>query len=165
MRRDLMKRKLLIGCIIASISILSLTGCTSEKPVVSEELPLADPLASTSPKLSEDAAKAMQAEKSIEGIKSITLTDIEGNTVDRTFTEAEMKEIETAFNESFIMDTAYIEMITGYTMTIALEDGRSVFIHSYGEENYIVASIEGGQSYHLGCELIGKILLEGNTQE
>ena len=160
-----MKRKLLIGCIIASISILSLTGCAGEKTLeADQDLPTSDPLTATSPKLSEDAAKEMMAEKSIQGITKITLADIEGNVVEREFSAEEISAIEEAFNESFIMDTAYIEMITGYTMTIELEDGNSVFIHSYGQEDYIVASISNGQSYHLGCPLIGKILLEGNAQ-
>lgn len=44
-------------------------------------------------------------------------------------------------------------------LTIALEDGREVFIHSYGEPSYIVARI-GEDTYHLGCEVIGKILLD-----
>jgi len=117
-------------------------------------------LTNTSPKLDENTAKAMQFDKQIEGIKSITLNDLEGNVVERTFTPEETTEIQQAFNDSFIMDTAYIEMIGGNTMTILLDDGRSVFIHSYGDENYIVARIGEGETYHLGCALIGKILLE-----
>jgi len=117
-------------------------------------------LTNTSPKLDENTAKAMQFDKQIEGIKSITLNDLEGNVVERTFTPEETTEIQQAFNDSFIMDTAYIEMIGGNTMTILLDDGRSVFIHSYGDENYIVARIGEGETYHLGCALIAKILLE-----
>lgn len=116
--------------------------------------------AGTSPKIGEDAARAMQFDKQIEGIVSITLNDLEGNGVDRTFTADEIASIQQAFNDSYIMDTAYIEMIGGNTMTILLEDGRSVFIHSYGDENFIVARIGDGETYHLGCEVIGKILLE-----
>ncbi|MCK8060208.1 MULTISPECIES: hypothetical protein [unclassified Fusibacter] len=136
----------LVGCAKNDVPIPSITGGESS-------------LNATSPKLSEDAAKAMQLEKSIDGIVSITLRDIEGNVIDRKFTEDEIKGIETAFNESFIMDTAHIEMITGYTMTIELEDEREVFISSYGQEGYIVARIGDGQTYHLGCEVIGRILL------
>jgi len=112
----------------------------------------------TSPKLDEDAARAMQFDKAIDNIASITLRDIEGNVVDRTFSESEIADIQKAYNESFIMDTAYIEMITGYTMTIILEDGREVFIHSYGDPVFIVATFDG-TTYHLGCELIAGILI------
>ncbi len=146
---------------------LLLTGCAVESPTVpSEEPPKGvavgepNPAAGTSPTLDEEAGKAMQREKSIEGIVGITLKDLEGKSVDRTFSAEEAAEIEKAFNDSYIMDTAYIEMIAGNTMTIALEDGREVFITSYGDENFIVARIGEGATYHLGCPLIGKILLE-----
>lgn len=120
-----------------------------------------NPAAGTSPKLDEDTAKAMAFDKMIEGIKSIVLTDLDGKTVERTFTAEELQAIETAFNESYIMDTAYIEMLAGYTMTIALENGEEVFITSYGDPVFIVARIGEGQTYHLGCEAIATILLEG----
>lgn len=146
---------------------LLLTGCAANDPAIgSEEPPKGvavgepNPAAGTSPTLDDEAGKAMQREKSIEGIVSITLKDLDGKDVDRTFSAEEISEIEKAFNESYIMDTAYIEMIAGNTMTIALEDGREVFITSYGEENFIVARIGEGATYHLGCPVIGKILLE-----
>lgn len=120
-----------------------------------------NPAAGTSPKMDDDTAKAMAFDKMIEGIKSIKLTDLEGNTVERAFSADELKSIETAFNESYIMDTAYIEMITGYTMTIQLENGEEVIITSYGDPVFIVAQIVGGATYHLGCETIATILLEG----
>lgn len=163
--------------VLALVGILFLSGCskgdegetvsgdlTQPVPFVGEttdEETTVDPAAGTSPKLDDETAKAMQLERMIEGIKSITLKDLEGNVVDRTFSEEEMKEIETAFNESFIMDTAYIEMITGYTMTISLENGEDVFITSYGDPVFIVARIGDGETYHLGCEVIATILLEG----
>ncbi|GAU77115.1 hypothetical protein [Fusibacter sp. 3D3] len=182
-----MKKSLLIGCIIISVGLMGLTGCAKkdEEPSsdpntdaqnlpVSEPVaepttepiaePTTDPASGTSPKMTEEAAKAIQEAKAIKDIKSITLRDLEGNVVDRTFTEEEIKAIETAFNESFIMDTAYVEMIAGLTMNIELENGKTVFIHSYGQEAYIVATIGEGPSYHLGSELIGKILLEGSAQ-
>ncbi len=96
--------------------------------------------------------------------KLMTVTgtiDLDGKTVERTFTAEELQAIETAFNESYIMDTAYIEMLAGYTMTIALENGEEVFITSYGDPVFIVARIGEGQTYHLGCEAIATILLEG----
>ena len=68
--------------------------------------------------------------------------------------------IETAFNESYIMDTMYIQMIAGYNMTIELENGEEVFITSYGDPVFIVARV-GDETYHLGCETIATILLEG----
>ncbi|MBF4695939.1 hypothetical protein [Fusibacter ferrireducens] len=185
-----MKKSLLIGCVIISVSLMGLTGCAQKvedsdlgsnagapnSPVSQSASESGDEtlnesgtdssnLASgTSPKMSEEAAKAMQEAKAIGDIKSITLRDIEGNVVDRTFTAEEIQEIKKAYNESFIMDTAHIEMITGMSMTIELEDGKTVFISSYGEEKYIVATMDDGSSYHLGCEFIGKMLLEGNVQ-
>lgn len=134
------------------IGVLLFTGCAQANDSTT------DPAAGTSLPVN-DAAKAMQLEKSIDGIVSISLKDLEGNAVDRVFSADEITTIQQAFNESFIMDTAYIEMIAGNTMTIVLEDGREVFIHSYGDENYIVARI-GDTTYHLGCQVIGKILLE-----
>lgn len=53
--------------------------------------------------------------KTIEKITGITMKDIEGNAVERVFDADEITAIQTAFNECFIMDTAYIEMITGNT--------------------------------------------------
>ncbi|MDA3846371.1 MAG: hypothetical protein PF505_07490 [Vallitaleaceae bacterium] len=114
----------------------------------------------TSPKIDEDTAKAMQLERTIDGIESIILRDIEGNVVNRDFNDSEIADIQQAFNDSFIMDTAYIEMMTGYTMTISMEDGREVFISSYGDSIFIVATLDGN-TYHLGCETIATILLEG----
>lgn len=149
------------------IGSLLLTGCAVNEPTGSTGEPPKgvavgepSPAAGTSPKLDEEAAKAMQREKSIDGIISITLKDLEGKNVDRTFSPEETSEIEKAFNDSYIMDTAYIEMIAGNTMTIALKDGQDVFISSYGDENFIVARIGEGATYHLGCPVIGKILLE-----
>ena len=104
-------------------------------------------------------AQAIKFDQQIDGIKSIVLNDLEGNKVDKVFSKAEEEKVVQAFNDSFIMDTSYIEMITGNTMTIILEDGRELFIHSYGDENYIVAAFLNGQSYHLGCQYIGQLLL------
>lgn len=151
-------RKILVTIgVVLLIGALLLTGCT--KPVEGVAVGEPNPAAGTSPKIGEDAAKAMEFAKTIGNIKAITLKDLEGNVLDRVFSTEEMAAIQTAFNESFIMDTAYIEMIAGNTMTIDLEDGREVFIHSYGDPGYIVARI-GDDSFHLGCEVIGKILLE-----
>jgi hypothetical protein len=163
--------------VLALVGILFLSGCSKgaegetlngdlTQPVTfvgetTDDETTVDPAAGTSPKLDDETAKAMQLERMIEGIKTIILKDIEGNVVERTFSKEEMLAIETAFNESFIMDTAYIEMITGYTMTISLENGEDVFITSYGDPVFIVARIGDGETYHLGCEVIATILLEG----
>lgn len=151
---------LLIGALLLTgCAVKAPTGSTGEPPkgvAVGEP----SPAAGTSPKLDEEAAKAMQLEKSVDGIISITLKDLDGKNVDRPFSAEETAAIQQAFNDSYIMDTAYIEMIAGNTMTIALKDGREVFITSYGDENFIVARIGEGATYHLGCPVIGKILLE-----
>ncbi len=122
------------------------------------ETPIENP--DSDEKIGETTLRGMEFDKQIEGIKSITLKDVDGNVVDRTFTAEEIAEIKTAFNDSYIMDTMYIEMITGYNMTIELENGEEVFITSYGDPVFIVARI-GDETYHLGCEAIATILLEG----
>ena len=130
----------------------------------STETETVDPASGTSLKVDEETAKAMAKDRMIEGIKKITLRDVDGNEIDRSFSAEEIKMIETAFNESYIMDTMYIEMITGYNMTIDLENGDEVFITSYGDPVFIVARIGDGETYHLGCEAIATILLEGTTK-
>lgn len=178
--------KFLIGKIgvLALVGVLFLSGCakvdedpkdivtnvgttieetTEEATEESTEVSTSNPAAGTSPKLDEETAKAMAFDRMISGIKSIILKDIEGNTVDRSFSSDEIAAIETAFNESYIMDTMYIEMITGYTMTIELDNGEEVFITSYGDPVFIVARIGDGETYHLGCETIATILLEGSN--
>ena len=155
--------------VLALVGVMFLSGCSKvdQKPAIVETTAevivetTVDPASGTSLPINDPNAKAMQFDKLIEGIKSITLKDIEGNVVERAFSVEEIKAIETAFNESFIMDTAYIEMITGYSMTIALENGEDVFITSYGDPVFIVARVGDGATYHLGCETIATILLEG----
>lgn len=134
---------------------------TTEASATPEETTV-DPAAGTSLAITDPNAKAMAFDRQIDGIVSITLRDLEGNIVEKSFSSSEIEAIKTAFNESYIMDTAYIEMIAGLTMTITLSDGRDVFIHSYGDENFIVARIGEGETYHLGCDVIGKILLDNN---
>jgi len=165
--------------ILALIGVLFLSGCskvdenlvTNENPtqnppiiettVENTEETTVDPAAGISLPVNDPGAKAIQFDRMIEGIKSITLKDLDGNIVDRAFSAEETAVIENAFNESFIMDTAYIEMITGYSMTINLDNGEEVFITSYGDPVFIVARIGEGETYHLGCETIASILLEG----
>ncbi len=157
--------------ILALVGVLFLSGCakvdkdleTSENPTQNPPIveTTANPAAGISEKIDESTARAMEFDKLIEGIKSITLKDIDGNVVERSFSADEMTAIETAFNESYIMDTAYIEMLAGYTMTINLENGEEVFITSYGDPVFIVARVGDGDTYHLGCETIATILLEG----
>lgn len=157
--------------ILALVGVLFLSGCakvdkdleTSENPTQNPPIveTTANPAAGISEKIDESTARAMEFDKLIEGIKSITLKDIDGNVVERSFSADEMTAIETAFNESYIMDTAYIEMLAGYTMTISLENGEEVFITSYGDPVFIVARVGDGDTYHLGCETIATILLEG----
>jgi hypothetical protein len=150
--------------ILALVGVLFLSGCSKadESKVDTDDL-IATPPVAVEPGegIGETSLAGAEFEAKIEGIKSITLKDIEGNEVERLFTDEEMFEIETAFNESFVMDTAYIEMITGYIMTIELENGEEVLITSYGDPIFIVARVGDGQTYHLGCETIANILLEG----
>lgn len=155
--------------ILALVGILFLSGCTKldgnttdqEDPTTmpgvvepGEETPSDDDSGETTLRGAEFPAK-------IDGIESIVLKDVEGNVIDRTFTDEEMAEIEAAFNDSYIMDTAYIEMIAGYNMTILLDNGEEVFITSYGDPVFIVATMSDGETYHLGNETIATILLEG----
>jgi PBP1b-binding outer membrane lipoprotein LpoB len=165
--------------LMALAGILFLSGCSQvDKEMINDENPAqspaiivteedatseettANPAAGISEKIDESTARAMQFDKLIEGIKNITLRDVEDNIIERTFTADEIIAIETAFNESYIMDTMYIQMIAGYNMTIELENGEEVFITSYGDPVFIVARV-GDETYHLGCETIATILLEG----
>jgi hypothetical protein len=124
------------------------------------EEPIENPDSNGDETIGETTLRGAEFSAKIDGIESIVLKDVEGNIIDRNFTDEEIEEIKTAFNDSFIMDTAYIEMITGYNMTIELENGEEVFITSYGDPVFIVARI-GDETYHLGCEAIATILLEG----
>lgn len=145
--------------ILALVGILFLSGCTKlDDQTVNQDDPTSMP-AIEDETIGETTLRGAEFTAKIDGIESIVLKDVEGNVIDRTFTDEEITEIKTAFNESFIMDTAYIEMITGYNMTIELENGEEVFITSYGDPVFIVAT-KGDETYHLGCEVIATILLE-----
>lgn len=174
-----MKSKIWI--MLLTFSLLSLTGCTTKtnqdaiedsnigdeqqditigEPNPQGEPSLEDDMINSDPsqKISSDAAIL----KSIKDIKSITLSDLEGNLIDKTFSKDEILTVEAAYNESVIQDTAYIEMIAGNTMLISLVDETTIYITSYGDENFIVATSSTGNSYHLLCPVIGKLLLETN---
>lgn len=155
--------------ILALVGVLFLSGCTKfDNQTASQDAPttmpaIEDPIknpdSSGDETIGETTLRGAEFTAKIDGIKSIVLKDVEGIIIDRTFTDEEIEEIQTAFNDSFIMDTAYIEMITGYNMTIELENGEEVFITSYGDPGFIVATL-GDETYHLGCETIATILLE-----
>jgi hypothetical protein len=151
--------------ILALVGILFLSGCSKvDAETVNQDdsttLPVVIAPVEETP-ADDSTARAMEFDKLIEGIKSITLKDVDGNVIERTFSDEEITAIETAFNESYIMDTMYIAMIAGYNMTIELENGEDVFITSYGDPVFIVARIGDGDTYHLGCETIATLLLEG----
>lgn len=155
--------------IVFIVGILFLSGCVksddqtagqdnpTSMPAIEE--PIENPDSNEDETIGETTLRGAEFSAKIDGVKSIVLKDVEGNVVDRTFTDEEIEEIKTAFNDSFIMDTAYIEMITGYNMTIELDNGEEVFITSYGDPVFIVATV-GDETYHLGCEVIATILLE-----
>lgn len=155
--------------ILALVGVLFLSGCTKlDDKVVDQddpttmpaiEEPIENPDSTGDDTIGETTLRGAEFSAKIDGIESIVLKDVEGNIIDKNFTDEEIDEIKTAFNDSFIMDTAYIEMITGYNMTIELENGEEVFITSYGDPIFIVATV-GDETYHLGCETIATILLE-----
>jgi len=93
-----------------------------------------------------------------EDVKSIELYDIEGNPLEKLYTEDYKKDIVAAWNSSWIDDTSYIEMIAGYKMVITLKDDNTINIISYGNKDRIVATMND-TTYHLGCPEIGEILL------
>ncbi|MCD4715010.1 MAG: hypothetical protein K8R73_17185 [Clostridiales bacterium] len=156
--------------ILVLVGVVFLSGCTKlddqtasqDDPITMPaiEEPIENPDSNGDETIGETTLRGAEFSAKIDGIESIVLKDVEGNIIDRNFTDEEIEEIKTAFNDSFIMDTAYIEMITGYNMTIELENGEEVFITSYGDPVFIVARI-GDETYHLGCEAIATILLEG----
>jgi len=104
-----------------------------------------------------------EKEKNIkfEDVKSIELYDIEGNPLEGLYTEAFKKDVVEAWNDSWIDDTSYIEMITGYKMEITLKDNNVINITSYGNKDRIVATMND-TTYHLACPEIGEILLNND---
>ncbi|WP_069997189.1 hypothetical protein [Cellulosilyticum sp. I15G10I2] len=171
--------KLSILTMAATLSLMAFVGCSSKPNLVgsdtqtniikasdaiadegSQGVAIGEPAPGSNAKISAEAAELIAAKKYIEHIKSIELTDIEGNKVDRAFSAEEISIIAAAYNDSYIQDTAYIEMLAGNIMVITLEDDSTVTITSYGDENNIVAVSSKGENYHLGCPVIGKILLE-----
>lgn len=164
------KSKMKIGTLVL-VGVLMLSACSTENdnnvmenepssllPAVVD--PLENPDASKDNDMGQTTLKGMKFDQQIDNIKSITLKDVEGNVLERTFTKEEIEDIRLAFNDSFIMDTAYIEMITGYNMTIILENDEEIFVTSYGDPVFIVVRVGDGATYHLGCEAIASILLE-----
>lgn len=159
-------RKISLFLVLAILSIM-LMGCakkdattdtsTTEISEPTQGIAVGEP--NPSAKISAEGAAQMNAEKAIKDISTIELFDIEGNKVDKTFTADEVAAIMTAYNDSMIQDTSYIEMITGNTMVITLADASTVRITSYGDENNVVASTSDGRSYHLACTEIATILL------
>jgi hypothetical protein len=107
-------------------------------------------------------AGADEAKKiDISTIKTIQVYDLEGNLVKEISEKEEIAAVGTAYNESMIDDISYIEMITGYTMDIALANDQIIHITSYGDETRVVATVNE-MTYHLICPEIAKILLSDN---
>ena len=158
--------------ILALVGVLFLSGCTkADDKIVDQDnsatLPGVIEPSILTPEENPDGDVAIgetmpsdtEFAVEIDGIESIVLKDVDGNVIDRTFTDEDIAEIENAVNESVIMDTAYAEQIAGYNMTILLENGHEAFITSYGDPVFIVATI-GNETYHLGSEKIATILIE-----
>lgn len=171
--------------ILALVGVLFLSGCTKvddkivdqdnpatmpgviepgdQTPEEMPEVTILDPTENPDPDGDETIGESTPSDTefavNIDGIESIVLKDTDGNIIDRTFTDEDIAEIETAVNESVIMDTAFDEMIAGYNMTISLENGNRAFITSYGDPVFIVATV-GNEIYHLKSETIATILLE-----
>jgi len=105
-----------------------------------------------------------EKEKNIkfEDVKSIQLYDIEGNPLERLYTEEFKRDVVEAWNDSWIDDTSYIEIITGYKMVITLKDDNTINIISYGNKERIVATMND-TTYHLACPEIGEILLDNTS--
>lgn len=159
-----MKFKSKIWTVVTIFSLMGLVGCASKPEAATDNstgIVKESPTQQTVPnaKISTATAELIAAEKNIENVKSIELVNIDGKKLDKTFSQDEINTIVTAYNESSIQDTAYIMMLAGSTMLITLEDGSSVTITSYGDENNIVATSSNGATYHLGCPTIAKILL------
>lgn len=102
---------------------------------------------------------SLAVKKDIEKITSIELFDLEGNKLERTFTDEEIEAIIKDYNESEIQDTSYIMMIAGNIMVVTLEDGSTINFSSYGNPDFVIAATESGDSYHLNASVIGNILL------
>jgi outer membrane murein-binding lipoprotein Lpp len=95
----------------------------------------------------------------LENVQSIKLYSLEGNVINKSFTDKEIEDIVSSYNKSQIDDTSYIESITGNRMVISFKDATKINIHSYGSETYVVASGEK-ITYHLAAPEIAAILLK-----
>lgn len=157
-------RKKIIAFLAINLMLFSV-GCASQKDI--QDLPVEVPQGITEEEPTGDAADpssivlegADEAKKiDITAIKTIEMFDIDGNKVEKTFSEDEILSIGTAYNESMINDISYIQMIAGYSMDVTLDDGQILHFTSYGDENNVIATTND-ITYHLICPEIGKILL------
>lgn len=98
----------------------------------------------------------------LENVTGIHMADLDGNEVERTFTDEEKAALVEGLNASEISEDPYIMMLAGNTMVIALNTGDTITFTSYGDETHVVASYSQGYSFHLVCPEIGKVLLEKN---
>ena len=152
--------KLKIWTAVTLLSLMAFTGCAAKPDAGTDNSTGIVKESDASSKISAETADQLTAQKKIENVKSILLKDLDGNKIDKAFSEDDIKNIVSAYNESTVQDTSYIAMITGSTMVITLEDDSTVTITSYGDENNIVAAASTGESYHLNCPAIASILLE-----
>jgi hypothetical protein len=152
--------KLKIWTAVTLLSLMAFTGCAAKPDAGTDSSTGIVKESDASAKISAETADQLAAQKKIENVKSIILKDIDGNKIDKAFSEDDIQNIVSAYNESTVQDTSYVAMITGSTMVITLEDDSTVTITSYGDENNIVAAVSTGESYHLSCPAIASILLE-----
>lgn len=115
-----------------------------------------------------DKTKNISKDKlNVDEIESIGLYSLDGELLLEIKTE-QYQEIANSFNNAKVDNSSYIEMIIEPTILIKLNDGKHIFIHSYGSETNIVATIkdENDQvlsSEHLITPEIAKIIIDFNN--
>lgn len=171
-----MKTKLICGLLLSGMLVF--TGCNSSKVdehVYQEDAnstteetttPSAEAPEGTTAEAIEDANTStgkidaeVAKQVDVDKVEAFQLIDIEGNSVEKSFSQEEIATFIEALNTSEISNDAYILMLAGNSLTISLDNEETVTITSYGDEDHIIASYSQGYSFHLVCPEIGKLLL------
>ena len=148
-------KKIISTALVLIVSGAVLAGCAQSSADIGPE---PDPNSNPAAGIILEGAD-MEKNINLEDVRAIKLFDLDGNAIDREFSQEEVSDIVKAFNDSVMDDSSYIQMIAGKTMVITLNDNSEIRIISYGEETRIVATVND-MTYHLISPEIGKLLLE-----
>ncbi|MGE4283456.1 MAG: stalk domain-containing protein [Clostridia bacterium] len=108
-----------------------------------------------------ESLKEMGKAISIDSIKEMKLYSLMQEEI-KTFSTEEIKELINHLNTSPTYNGAYIEMLAGNNIKIALNDGSSIQLTSFGSKDYVIMSGEVNGEHKTYCIVspeIGSILL------